>query len=158
MDHNTYLTTEEWQALLAQRRSMRLRDITLPLPRWPAPDSTTLQRRMHAFAVAMGGWEVFSLARSDRAKVSKSGYPDDTWVGNGRHIAIEYKREHERVTIPQQQWLEAFWRNDPHVECWIAWPSDEPRLVAWLREERPAVRDRTWMVRLPLPCRCAQIA
>lgn len=158
MDRNTYLTTEEFQALLAQHQARHGRHITLPVPRLPAPDSTTLQKRMQAFAATMGGWAVFSLARSDRAKITKSGFPDDLWVGHGRHLAIEFKREKERVSLAQQEWLQAFWRNTAQVEVYVLYPSDEQAFLACLTQPAPHPRDRRWMERLPVPCQCREIA
>ncbi|HEX6827110.1 MAG TPA: hypothetical protein VF077_12405 [Nitrospiraceae bacterium] len=116
----------------------------------PAATSSQLQARIHAVARRLGGWQRFTVRRSDKAQVA-AGFPDDLYVGHGRLLLIEYKNEKEKVTLAQQGWLMGFWFHDPHAECYIGYPSDEARLVALLKGPAPQPRDEQWMSRLPHP-------
>lgn len=119
----------------------------------PPPSATTssqLQARIQEVARRLGGWDRFTVRRSDKAMVA-AGFPDDLYLGHGRLVLIEFKNEGERVTIPQQHWLELFWHHTPHTECYIAWPSDEAPLVALLKGPTPLPRDEQWKTRLPQP-------
>ena len=64
------------------------------------------------------GWRVYSIRRSDLAKVqgrTGKGYPDLTLVRGGRCWAVELKDARRKVTPEQEAWLDA-WEQVPGVE------------------------------------------
>jgi hypothetical protein len=128
------------------------------LARWvpPAESSTHLQARIQEVARLLGGWKRFTVRRSDKAQVA-AGWLDDFYLGHGRQVVMEYKNEGEKVTMKQQEWLEAWWMHSPLTEVHVGWPSDEVALVTMLRGPAPMPRDRQWMTRLPMPCGCAAV-
>ena len=72
------------------------------------------------------GWQVFSIRRSDQAKVqghTGKGFPDLHMVRWPRSLYAELKRQTGRVTPDQQRWLDTL---DPfkHLEVYVWRPSD----------------------------------
>ena len=62
---------------------------------------------------------------------SAEGWPDCFLLRGSRSLALELKKETEKATPAQREWLAAF--NDAHIESWGVRPSDWDWLLEKLR-------------------------
>ena len=91
---------------------------------WRAMTERQLYEAVHKTAV-LSGWLIYHTHDSRR---SYAGYPDVSLCRAGRLWFMELKREGQRPTTKQKEWIDAL--NDvPGVSAAVIYPHDLDRLV-----------------------------